>query len=152
METEHMGTSTGMTRGDFLRASALAAGTTVLAAHGGIALASTSGASSSARASKEITFMNWDIVTGTPFETAIKAFQQKTGISVIVQPAPTSDYDTKMTTVLAGGNPPNVMRINDNYVRQFSVANQLMDLTPFLKASGINPKDYFPYIFNFPRQ
>src|SRR5256885_11627471 len=60
-------------------------------------------------------------------------------IKVTVQPAPTSDYDTKMTTVLAGGDPPNIMRINDNYVRQFSVANQLMDLTPFIKASGIHP-------------
>lgn len=147
-----MSASIVMSRGTFLRASALAAGTTVLAAHRGITLASTSGASSSAKGSKEITFMDWEVVTGTPFETAINAFQKQTGISVIVQPAPTSDYDTKMTTVLAGGSPPNVMRINDNYVRQFSVANQLMDLTPLIKANGINPKDYFPSIFNFPRQ
>lgn len=150
-----MSSSDVMTRGGFLRASALTAGTTALAAHGGTALASTSRtsrASSSVKGSKEITFMDWEVVTGTPFETALNAFQHETGIKVTVQPAPTSDYDTKMTTVLAGGDPPNVMRINDNYVRQFSVANQLMDLTPLIKASGINPHDYFSSIFSFPKQ
>jgi ABC-type glycerol-3-phosphate transport system substrate-binding protein len=73
-----------MTRGDFLRADALAASTTVLAAQRGTALASTSGASPSATGSKEITFMDWDVVTGAPFETAINAFQQQTGIKVTV--------------------------------------------------------------------
>jgi multiple sugar transport system substrate-binding protein len=94
----------------------------------------------------EVTFMNWDVVSGTPFETAINAFQDKTGISVKVQPSPTQDYETKMRTLLASGAPPDVMRINDNVVRDYAVAGQLLDLKPFITSSD----SYIESLFTFP--
>ena len=57
----------------------------------------------SARQSNEISIMNWDVVPGTPLETALNAFQEESGISVDVQPAPTQDYTTRMRTLLASG-------------------------------------------------
>jgi multiple sugar transport system substrate-binding protein len=94
----------------------------------------------------EVTFMNWDAVPGTPIETALNAFQEKTGISVNVQPTPTQDYETKMRTLLASGSPPDVMRINDNLVRDYAVAGQLLDLKSFIKT----PESYIESLFTFP--
>lgn len=104
------------------------------------------------QASGEITFMNWDPIAGTPLESAINAFEEQSGITVDVQPTPTEDYDTKFRTLLASGSPPDVMRINDDFVRGYSVANQLLDLRPFIEESGLNPDDYNDHPFNFPVQ
>lgn len=100
----------------------------------------------SAKQNGEVSFMNWDAVGGTPIETAIKAFEEKTGITVDIQPTPTQDYETKMRTLLASGSPPDVMRINDNLVRDFAVAGQLLDLNPFIET----PEPYIDSLFNFP--
>ena len=54
-----------------------------------------------ARQGGEISFMNWDVVPGSPLETAINAFQDESGITVNVQPTPTQDYTTRMRTLLA---------------------------------------------------
>lgn len=112
------------------------------------------GRSFSARAQDgaEVTFMNWDTVAGTPLETAINAFQEASGITVNVQPTPTQDYETKMRTLLASGSPPDVMRINDDFVRGYSIAGQLLDLRPYIDASGINPADFGEHPFTFPIQ
>ncbi|MEJ7839679.1 MAG: extracellular solute-binding protein [Thermomicrobiales bacterium] len=119
----------------------------------GVAIASRS-RSYSARAqdAQEITFMNWDAVPGTPIETAINAFQEASGISVNIQPTPTADYETKMRTLLASGAPPDIMRINDDFVRGYSIEETLLDLNPYIQASGINPADYFDHPYKFPIQ
>lgn len=96
--------------------------------------------------------MNWDTVAGTPLETAINAFQEQSGITVNIQPTPTQDYETKMRTLLASGSPPDVMRINDDFVRGYSLANQLLDLRPYIEASGLSAADYNEHPFNFPVQ
>ena len=69
----------------------------------------------------EVSFMTWDQIADTPMETAINAFQESSGTVVNVQPTPGSgsDYETKMRTLLASGAPPDVMRINDDFVRGF---------------------------------
>lgn len=102
--------------------------------------------------SGEISFMNWDPIDGTPLETAINTFAEQTGTAVNVQPTPTQDYDTKFRTLLASGSPPDVMRINDDFVRGYSVAEQLMDLRPFIEESGLNPDEFNQHPFNFPIQ
>jgi multiple sugar transport system substrate-binding protein len=94
----------------------------------------------------EVSFMNWDVVSGTPIETALNAFQETTGITVNVQPTPAQDYETKFRTLLASGSPPDVMRINDNVVRDYAAANQLLDLTPFIETSD----PYIESLFTFP--
>lgn len=96
----------------------------------------------------EVSFMNWDTVAGTPLETALNAFQEASGISVNVQPTPTTDYETKMRTLLASGSPPDVMRINDNLVRDFATAGQLLDLKPYIDAAG--DTGYIESLFSFP--
>lgn len=96
--------------------------------------------------------MNWDTVEGTPLETAINAFQDQSGITVKAQPTPTQDYETKMRTLLASGTTLDVMRINDDFVDGYSLANQLLDLRPYIEASGLDAADYNKHPFNFPVQ
>ena len=105
-----------------------------------------------AKQNGEISFMNWDVVAGTPLEMALNAFQEDTGITVNVQPAPTDDYTTKMRTLLASGSPPDVMRIDDDLVRGFASANQLHDLTDFIESSGIDTSQFTEPLFTFPIQ
>lgn len=104
------------------------------------------------QASGEVSFMNWDVVAGTPLEAALNAFQEQSGIKVNVQPTPTQDYETKQRTLLASGSPPDIMRVNDDLVRAFSVADQLYDLKPFIDQSGLDPAEFQEYPFTFPVQ
>ena len=99
----------------------------------------------------EVSFMTWDQIANTPMETAINAFQEASGTVVNVQPTPGSgsDYETKMRTLLASGAPPDVMRINDDFVRGYSLADQLLDLRPYIERDGLNPEDFNTHPFNF---
>ncbi len=119
---------------------------TGVAAAAGLAASRLSVPQTSAKQNGELTFLNWSALEGTPFPAALKAFQETTGITVNVQPTPTTDYETKFRTLLASGSPPDVMRINDNYVRDFAVAGQLLDLKPFIK----NSDPYIESLFTFP--
>lgn len=99
----------------------------------------------------EVSFMTWDQIADTPMETAINTFQETSGTVVKVQPTPGSgsDYETKMRTLLASGAPPDVMRINDDFVRGYSLADQLLDLRPYIERDGLNPEDFNTHPFNF---
>jgi|DewCreStandDraft_2_1066082.scaffolds.fasta_scaffold03281_5 multiple sugar transport system substrate-binding protein len=136
-------------RRTFLGQAAALAGMTALTA---CQLIQRQPAGEPAQAATEITFMNWDTVKDTPLEIAIQEFErQNPPYKVKVQPTP-ARYEDKMRTLLAAGTPPDVMRINDDYVRGYSVKNQLLDLTPYLKADNIRREDYFEFVFDFAKQ
>lgn len=116
------------------------------AAAAGLATSRIAAPPAGARQGGEVTFMHWDTVSGTPLETALQAFEEESGITVNVQPTPAQDYETKMRTLLASGSPPDVMCINDNVVRDYAVAGQLLDLNQFIEDSD----RYIESLFNFP--
>lgn len=122
---------------------------TGVAAAAGLAASRIATSPASARQATEISFMNWDTVAGTPLEAALNAFEETTGITVNVQPAPTQDYTTRMRTLLASGSPPDIMRIDDDLVRGFAEANQLLDLTPMIEESGIDTSQYPEGLYSF---
>ncbi len=105
-----------------------------------------------ARQGGEISLMNWDTVEGTPLEAVITAFEEQSGITVNVQPAPTQDYSTRMRTLLASGEPPDIMRIDDDLVRGFAEANQLLDLTPMIEESGVDTAQFPEGQYGFTNQ
>lgn len=146
-----------LSRRVLLQGLAFTAGATALAscALPGVpntAPADEAGGAAPAAANQAVSLMNWDEIAGTPFETVINAYQEATGITVEVQPAPAQDYETRMRTMIAGGTAPDVMRINDDFVRGYTSENALLDLTSFLERDGITGEEYFETIFNFPRQ
>lgn len=99
-----------------------------------------------------LTFLNWQQVKATPLEQAIQAYEKSSGTSVTVQPAVTQEYDTKMRTLLAGGSPPDVMRINDDFVRGFSEQGALLDLKPYIEKDGLDTAQFAKEVFEFPKQ
>jgi multiple sugar transport system substrate-binding protein len=101
---------------------------------------------------KGLTFLNWEQVKGNPLEQAIKAFEKESGTSVTVQPAVTTEYDTKMRTLIAGGSPPDVMRINDDFVRGFSTQGALLDLNSYIEKDKLDTSQFAKETFDFPKQ
>lgn len=99
-------------------------------------------------------FMNWDPIEGTPFEAVLQAYQQQTGRKVenVPNPGTGTEYETKVRTMLAGGTAPDIMRVNDDFVRYYSIKDQVRDLTPYLKRDNINPDDYYAPIYDFAKQ
>jgi len=99
-------------------------------------------------------FLNWEAMAGTPTEAAVLAFQEQSGNTVEIIPTPGTgtDYETKVRTMLAGGTIPDVIRVNDDFVRFYSTKDQFTDLTPWIERDGIDPTDYYEPIWNFARQ
>lgn len=142
-----MGTSWGLTRRRLL---GLGVGTAAAFAAAGCS----NGQAGSADGKTTVTFLNWEETEGMPLGKAIEEFQRlNPDIVVEVQPTVTGDgYDTKMRTVLAGNNPPDVFRINDDYVQEFTENGTLVDLAPFAEQDGLTESDFAPEVYNFGRQ
>lgn len=128
------------------------AGLTGVAAGGMLAGCGGNGNAGGGGDGKGLTFLNWAQVKGTPLEQAIQSYEKSSGAKVTVQPAVTQEYDTKMRTLLAGGSPPDVMRINDDFVRGFSEQGALLDLKPYLEKDGVDTAAFAKEAFEFPKQ
>jgi multiple sugar transport system substrate-binding protein len=128
-------------------------GAAAVAAASAVAGCSSPSASSGA-GQTQLTFLNWEETKGMPLGEAITEFEkQNPDITVVIQPAVTGDaYDAKMRTVLAGNNPPDIFRINDDYVQEYTDNGTLLDLAPFVKQDGLNEADFAKEVFNFGRQ
>lgn len=152
-----------MTRRRFLAgmSATAAASATVLAACGASPRAPTTNAQPGAQPagaatpsqSRPVQFMNWDPVEGTSYEAVIKAYEQQTGRRVEIIPTPGSgtEYETKVRAMLAGGNAPDIMRTNDDYVRYYSSKQQVVDLSAYIKRD-IKRDDYSEAVLDFPIQ
>ncbi|HET6988024.1 MAG TPA: sugar ABC transporter substrate-binding protein [Kribbella sp.] len=127
------------------------AGLTGIAAGGALAACGGNG-NAGGGSKKGLTFLNWEQVKGTPLEQAIQAYEKSSGTSVTVQPAVTQEYDTKMRTLLAGGSPPDVMRINDDFVRGFSEQGALLDLQPYIEKDKLDTSAFAKEAYEFPKQ
>jgi multiple sugar transport system substrate-binding protein len=127
-----------------------------LAGLGGIAaggvLAGCGGNGNAGGGKNGLTFLNWEQVKGNPLEQAIQAFEKSSGTSVTIQPAVTTEYDTKMRTLIAGGSPPDVMRINDDFVRGFSAQGALLDLRPYIEKDKLDTTAFAKETYEFPKQ
>jgi multiple sugar transport system substrate-binding protein len=120
----------------------------------GVSAAAQASTVASAGAQGAVTFVNWEDFKNTPLEEVLLAFQTQSGRKVEIQPTPGTgtEYETKIRTILAGGAPPDIMRTNDDYVRYYSVKDQILDLSPYLKRDNINLDDYYKPIADFARQ
>jgi multiple sugar transport system substrate-binding protein len=98
-------------------------------------------------------FMSWDATSDTPLYQVAQTWAAQASRQIDVQSVPGgSDYETKLRTVLASGTHPGVIRINDDFVQAYYNEGTLLDLTPYLERDSINPDDYYPVAFNFPKQ
>jgi ABC-type glycerol-3-phosphate transport system substrate-binding protein len=130
----------------------------VLAGLGGIvagsALAGCGGGSTPAATDPgKVVVMNWEALDGSPYAGVFKDFQTETGKTIEYQfSASGSDYWPKTRTVLGSNNPPDLMRIDDDFVAYYASTGKLLDLREFIAGSGLNEADYFPTVFNNTKQ
>lgn len=133
-----------MNRRTFLQASGLAASAVMLA---GCAKGSDSGPA----AANAITSAGWDDSIGDLMNgTIAQQFEAKSGVKMQAQASVAfGDFQTRFRTLLAGGAPPDVMRLNDDFLREVSDKSLSVDLTPYFTKSGLKMDDYFENLFNF---
>ncbi len=98
-------------------------------------------------------FLTWDAAEGSPLATAVTKWAETAGTQLDLQNVPGGDdFEAKLRTVLASGAPPELIRINDDYVKGYFAEGSLLDLTPYLEKDGIKAEDYYPVAFNFAKQ
>lgn len=142
----------GMTRRGFLNVAGVAVGSATLAGCGQGQSQPSGGASGGdAASSTAFTFANWSGGTDPVFEDILSLYEQERSVEIDRQASvPFEDYQTRFRALLAGGTPPDVMRMNDDYIRELSNKDQLLDLTSYME--GLDPSEYLDAVWSFPAQ
>src|SRR6266542_1678746 len=60
------------------------------------------------------------------------------------------DYDNKLLALYTGGNPPDVLRLNDDYILGYKTKNLIAALDKYVKASNQKKDDFYPAVYDFP--
>ncbi len=57
----------------------------------------------------------------------------------------------KMHTLIAAGTPPDLMRLNDDYVQDYSVRDLLLPLDDYIKKANIKTEGFIPAFWSWPK-
>ena len=126
------------------------AGLTGIAASGALAGCGGNG-NAGGDSKKSLTFLNWQQVKGTPLEQAIQAYEKSSGTKVkCSRRSRRSTHQDR--TLIAGGSPPDVMRINDDFVRGFSTQGALLDLKSYIEKDKLDTSQFAKETYEFPKQ
>ncbi|SDS64328.1 ABC transporter substrate-binding protein [Microlunatus soli] len=136
-----------LSRRRFLAAAGIAAG---MAAATGCA----KGTGTVAATKNTITSAAWvDPITDVIYGPIAKGFAAKSGVTLQPQASVAfADYQTRWRTLLAGGQPPDILEVNDDFVAEVTNKKLTQDLTPYLQKSKINTSDFFEKPFNFTKR
>ncbi len=121
----------------------LAAAALALTACGGGGGASSGGDNASSGGKTEITFMGWGSTQEVAvFQDMIVQFEeQNPDIAVDYQPVPDSDYDTKLQTMIASNEIPDVFYLKPEKITSYADAGLLADLSDFTANNDIFDED-----------
>ncbi|WP_147917215.1 ABC transporter substrate-binding protein [Ruania zhangjianzhongii] len=119
-------------------------------AAGAVLLASCSGGTAEGNPD-EITGAGWaDGLNDLVFGQIKDDFEAATGLTVTPQASvPFDDYQTRFRTLIAGGSPPDLMRLNDDFLREMSDKETIMDIGSYLSESDVDTSDYFEGVLDF---
>ncbi len=94
--------------------------------------------------------------------TAIEAFRTShPNIDVLYEPNPGQQYEEKILTGLAAGDPPDVFLLDSKLIPTFTNKHVLLDLEPFIRSQRIDTTQWFksaldiarrgPHLYAFPK-
>jgi multiple sugar transport system substrate-binding protein len=84
------------------------------------------------------------------FDRIEEAFKAKfPAIKLEVLHAP-DGYDDKLLALYSAGNPPDVLRLNDDYILGYKTRNLIAALDAYVKPSGIKRDDFYPAVYDYP--
>ncbi len=69
-------------------------------------------------------------------------------IKIIYTP---SRYEEKVHTLIASGEPPDLMRLNDDYVQDYTVRGTLLPLDEFIKKARLDTEGFIPAFWSWPK-
>jgi ABC-type glycerol-3-phosphate transport system substrate-binding protein len=130
-----------LNRRDFLRLSAVGAGSVALAACAAPVAPASSGQQASeagdapAAAATEIRFTHW---WGEQFQQYIPLLEEKSGIKAVEEPSPYSGYFEKLLTQLVAGVGPDFMLLDANEFGQFWPSGTVAPMDDYLAAASID--------------
>ena len=94
-----------------------------------------------------MTFANWSESIEI-YPQVLDGFRQQTGVRVTPQAdVAFKDYQSRFRTLLAGGAPPDVMRLNDDFLREMSDKRQLLDLND--RVSSMDVSALYQELYDF---
>lgn len=82
-------------------------------------------------------------------EIAASFMKENPNVEVEVQLIPYERYEDKVRTVLAAGDVPDVVQVNDDYVVTYTNRGLLLPLTQYVKKLKLNPDDYYKAVWDF---
>ncbi|HEU0193475.1 MAG TPA: sugar ABC transporter substrate-binding protein [Gaiellales bacterium] len=93
-----------------------------------------------------ITYETWQDFSKGALPALAKEFHQiHPNISIKFQPVNADSAETKLTTQIAGGNPPDVAYVDDGTVGSFAPRGAILNLEDYMSKSKATPKgDYVP--------
>jgi ABC-type glycerol-3-phosphate transport system substrate-binding protein len=151
---EAVGGAGRRTRRTILAGLATAAGAGALAACGpaGAPAGGAEGARSGAEATGSVSWMYSDNPQASGFDRVAAAFKQEhPRVNLEVLHTPSAIYD-KILAMFTAGTPPDVFRLNDDFVLSWRTKGVLAPLDQHMKATGIKKEDYHDAVINFPVQ
>ena len=97
-----------------------------------------------------ITFASWHTAGSEVFEALRTQFQElHPTIAVEFEEVPAEEFTDRLTTRIAGGNPPDVAFLDQGAVVDFSSRNALVQLDPYVEQSAaVVIEDYVPAFLN----
>lgn len=91
--------------------------------------------------------------TGTPWNDVFDMFAQKTGVEIKVQYTPNiENYWAKTRALLGSGNPPDMLRVDDDNIPNYAATGQLTDLTEYLERDNIDKTGFFEAVYDMGQQ
>ena len=113
------------------------------------ACGSDGGGSTTKTTVSSLSYADWQ-VPNTVVPDAFMNYTKKSGVKIVAQAVVSfDDYSTRLRTVLSGSNPPNIMRIDDDFVAQYSAQGALADLNPYIKATKFDSANLIQPLYNF---
>lgn len=70
-------------------------------------------------------------------------------LKVEVEMIPFARYEDKIRTVLAAGETPDLIQINDDYVRMYMKRGLTQSINKYIDASGVKASDFYKSIWDF---
>ena len=84
---------------------------------------------------------------------AIAAFERlHPNIHIIYEPNPGRQYEEKILTGLAAGEPPDVFLLDSKLIPTFTDKKVLLDLTPFVQELHVDTSQWFPNVLDIARR
>ncbi|MGI5989179.1 MAG: ABC transporter substrate-binding protein [Lachnospiraceae bacterium] len=103
-----------------------------------------SGSSSSSSGSVSLTFAWWGNQTRNErTSSAIELYEQEnSNVTIDGQFSEWTDYWQKMATAAAGGQSPDIMQQDYQYITQYANSDQLLDLTPYIEDGTLDASNW----------